>query len=142
MSEQPEGMTELDEGQCAELLATASLGRLALNVHDVLDIFPVNFAMDEGRILFRTSEGTKLAELTIHPDVVFEVDEVGDEEAWSVVVRGSARTIEREDDAIRAERVAAASTLPSIKTRIVEIVPRSMSGRRIRRGVEPSADWY
>ena len=142
MSEQPEGMTELDEGQCAELLATASLGRLALNVHDVLDIFPVNFAMDEGRILFRTSEGTKLAELTIHPDVVFEVDEVGDEEAWSVVVRGSARTIEREDDAIRAERVAAPSTLPSIKTRIVEIVPRSMSGRRIRRGVEPSADWY
>ncbi len=142
MSELPEGMTELDEAQCAKLLASASLGRLALNVGDVLDIFPVNYAIDEGRILFRTSEGTKLAELTIHPDVVFEVDDVGEKEAWSVVVRGSAKTIDREDDAFRAERVAAPSTLPSIKTRIVEIIPQSMSGRRILRDAEPGVDWY
>jgi nitroimidazol reductase NimA-like FMN-containing flavoprotein (pyridoxamine 5'-phosphate oxidase superfamily) len=42
------------------LLAERHLGRLALTDPDGPVIFPVNYAVDEGAVVFRTDPGTKL----------------------------------------------------------------------------------
>ena len=50
----------LGEPACWELLEGASVGRLAVDVAGQPDIFPVNFVVDRGSIVFRTAAGTKL----------------------------------------------------------------------------------
>jgi nitroimidazol reductase NimA-like FMN-containing flavoprotein (pyridoxamine 5'-phosphate oxidase superfamily) len=54
-----------------------------------MDIFPVNYTVDGESIVFRTAEGSKLTEVTINDEVLFEVDEYTATDAWSVVVRGT-----------------------------------------------------
>ncbi|HZK58775.1 MAG TPA: pyridoxamine 5'-phosphate oxidase family protein, partial [Cryobacterium sp.] len=86
----------LSEDECWELLLSASLGRLGLSVADEPEIFPVNFVAADKRLVFRTAEGTKLLELTVNNRVALETDGVGRDEAWSVVVKGTARVLEKE----------------------------------------------
>ena len=133
-------MRRLTEEECWALLERESLGRLGIVVQDDLEIFPVNYRADGRRLLFRTAEGTKLAGLTINDRVVFEIDGVDEASAWSVVVKGTAHTLERESELLRAEQVAPQSWLPTVKTRFVEILPASLSGRGFRRGPEPEPD--
>ena len=133
---------ELDVDDCWALLERGALGRLALTTAGVVDIFPVNYAVDGRRILFKTSEGTKLAELTVHDQVAFEIDGADDQTAWSVVVKGIARTLERRMDLDRAEQRRLVSWLPTVKTRLVEIDPLEVTGRAFVRGPEPDSEWY
>jgi hypothetical protein len=87
------GMTVLDTKTCLELLRAESVGRLAVAIHDHPDIFPVNFVVDRGTVVFRTAEGTKLAAAVLGRGVAFEIDGLDDAErqAWSVVIKGSRR---------------------------------------------------
>ena len=43
-----------------DLMSSVSLGRLVTSVSNQLEIFPVNFVTQNGTLLFRTAEGTKL----------------------------------------------------------------------------------
>ena len=91
------GASILAEDVCWALLRTAPVGRLAVSVADHPDIFPINFLVDHATIVFRTTEGTKLAATLTSPLIAFEADgydlEVG--EAWSVVVKGRTRKLSR-----------------------------------------------
>ena len=80
------------------------MGRLAVSFGDQPDIFPVNFIVDHGTIVFRTAEGTKLAAAVLGRGVAFEVDgyDADAGEAWSVVVKGHATEIERMQDVFDA----------------------------------------
>ena len=49
----------LSDEECWQLLAGEELGRLVTRVGDVLDIFPVNYVVDEDTIVFRTAEGVE-----------------------------------------------------------------------------------
>lgn len=120
--------------QCWSLLATERLGRLIVSVGDQIDVFPVNYLADSNRILFRTAEGTKLAELTIHSSVVFEVDHIGDTAGWSVVVHGTARTLSTSAEVAAAEQLDLQSWIPTTKNNIVEISPTGITGRHLRFG--------
>lgn len=133
---------ELEPDDCWALLERGALGRLALTAAGVVDIFPVNYAVDARRILFKTSEGTKLAELTVHAQVAFEVDGADEQSAWSVVVKGLARPLERRGELERAEQQRIVSWLPTLKTRIVAIEPVLVTGRAFLRGPEPEGEWY
>src|SRR5580765_2746500 len=55
------GMTILEPHESWHLLKSVALGRLAVSVAGYPDIFPVNFVVDHGSVVFRTGEGTKLA---------------------------------------------------------------------------------
>lgn len=57
----PSQVENLDSGQCLDLLRQVSVGRLAVWVDDHPDIFPLNYTVDHGTLVFRTGEGTKLA---------------------------------------------------------------------------------
>src|SRR5690348_8803731 len=86
------GVSLLEPHECWQLLRSTEVGRLAVAVMNQPDIFPVNYVVDHGSVVFRTAEGTKLAAATLGQGVAFEVDgyEPGNGEAWSVVLKGRA----------------------------------------------------
>jgi len=127
----------LTDDECWTRIATQDLGRLVTRVGDVIDIFPVNFVVDGATIVFRTAEGSKLVELTVHDEVLFEVDDHTDADAWSVVVRGHARRLVTSEEVAEADRLPLRPWLPTLKYNYVRIEPTSLSGRAFHRGPEP-----
>jgi uncharacterized protein len=98
------GITVLSTNACFDLLRGQTIGRLAVSIRDHPDIFPINYVVDRGGIVFRTAEGTKLAASVLGRGVAFEVDGLDDEagEAWSVIVKGHAVEIDGMYDLIDA----------------------------------------
>lgn len=137
MSEESDPIVPLTERECWDRLAEQQLGRLVTHVGDVLDVFPVNYTVDEHSLVFRTAEGSKLTEVTINDDVLFEVDEYTDTDAWSVVVRGRAHRLDTAAEVEAADRLPLKPWVPTLKYNYVRIVQTSLSGRDIRRGEEP-----
>lgn len=123
-------VTALTEQEAMDLLATERLGRLVLVSGDRPDIYPVNYLMHDGKLLFRTAEGDKLTELKLTPMATFQVDHADATAAWSVVVRGIARTLVRYDEINAAEELDLQSWVPTDKFNIVEIRPTEIHGRR------------
>lgn len=137
MEHTSESVTHLDDQQCWDRLAEQQLGRLVTHAGAVLDIFPVNYTVDGRSIVFRTAEGSKLTELTIDDDVLFEVDEYTDTDAWSVVVRGNARRLQTSAEVEAADALPLSPWIPTLKYNYVRITPASISGREFQRGEEP-----
>lgn len=123
--------TRLSTEQCWELLRADELGRLAFRMSDEVHLVPVNYTVDGETILFRTAEGNKLLGVTMHPEVVFEIDAYDDDQAHSVIVRGRARVLE-EDEEHRAENVPLHTWVETPKYNVVEIVPTEITGRAFR----------
>lgn len=132
-----EAVTDMTGEENWNLLEHAQLGRLALSVRGDVDIFPINFVVFEGALYFRTSPGSKLAELTANPRVALEADRYDDESAASVVVKGIAERLELQDDIDAADRLELRPWIPTLKYRWVRITPTTVSGRRFRRSPEP-----
>ncbi len=88
-------MGVIDEAQCIELMVSTPIGRVGFNSGDAPLVLPVNFAMHEGAVVFRTLEGLKLAAAAQGQMVCFEVDQwdARDKSGWSVVVRGQASEV-------------------------------------------------
>ncbi len=102
-------ITVLDEDECTRLLASQSVGRLAFTFRDRVDIEPIHFVFDAGRIVGRTQFGTKVEVLAHHPWVAFEVDEVRALFSWrSVVVHGRLEFPDPEGSAVERDRHARA----------------------------------
>ena len=126
------GIDILETNTCLELLRSSEVGRLAVSITDHPDIFPVNFVLDRGTVVFRTAEGTKLAAAVLGRAVAFEVDGYDPDsgEAWSVVVKGGAVEIERMQDLFDALDLPLYPWHAAPKHRFVRIEPREISGRR------------
>ncbi len=126
------GTTILEANSCWDLLRSCDVGRLAVAFGDQPDIFPVNFVVDHGTIVFRTAEGTKLAAAVLGRGVAFEVDgyDADAGEAWSVVAKGRATEIERMQDAFEALDLPLFPWHAAPKHRFVRIEPEDVSGRR------------
>jgi hypothetical protein len=79
----------LARDECVALLADQCVGRLAVVLNGVPDIFPVNYVLDGDAVVFKTNAGRKLEGIT-RGVVAFEVDMVdhASRSGWSVVVRG------------------------------------------------------
>jgi nitroimidazol reductase NimA-like FMN-containing flavoprotein (pyridoxamine 5'-phosphate oxidase superfamily) len=104
-SPKSEELELLSEDECKRLLQSEKLGRVAFVVDGRPQIFPVNYAFDDGVVVFRTSPGLKL-ERGPYGYAAFEVDQIdsGKGVAWSVVVQGTAQDISETIDS-RSERL-------------------------------------
>jgi nitroimidazol reductase NimA-like FMN-containing flavoprotein (pyridoxamine 5'-phosphate oxidase superfamily) len=118
-------------------LLSEKVGRLALSVRDQPDIFPVNYVGHEGKVYFRTAEGTKLLELTVNANVAFEADGYDDTNAWSVVVIGTAKAIESQGAIDTLNTLPLHPFAPTLKYVWVEITPTDVRGRSFEMGDEP-----
>ena len=83
----------LDDSEAWNLLSSVALGRLVTSFGGQLEIFPVNFITENGTVLFRTAEGTKLFTTVMNEKVLFEADDHTADEGWSVILRGTARML-------------------------------------------------
>jgi nitroimidazol reductase NimA-like FMN-containing flavoprotein (pyridoxamine 5'-phosphate oxidase superfamily) len=123
------GGTEIvSEEDCLELLRSESIGRLALVVDDRIEIFPINYAVDNGSVLFRTNDGRKFRGSGT-AEVAFEVDaiEADAHAGWSVVVHGHPEDITDLGETARDQVQPWAGR----KEFLVRITPRSITGRRV-----------
>ena len=126
------GTAILDSHACLGLLRTCDVGRLAVSITDLPDIFPINYVVDHGDVVFRTAEGTKLAAALVGHGVAFEVDgyDADAGEAWSVVVKGYATEIEQMHERFDALDLPLFPWHAAPKHRFVRIEPVDITGRR------------
>jgi nitroimidazol reductase NimA-like FMN-containing flavoprotein (pyridoxamine 5'-phosphate oxidase superfamily) len=126
------GVAILATDACWGLLRSTDVGRLAVSVAGEPDIFPVNYVVDQGTVVFRTAPGTKLSGVAIGQAVAFEVDGYDPDagEAWSVVVRGRGEQITRSHELIDTTDLPLFPWQVGEKHRFVRIVPTNVSGRR------------
>jgi hypothetical protein len=129
-----EGLTveKLSESDCWALLRTTSVGRLAVWVDDHPDIFPLNYAVDHGTLVFRSGAGTKLSAALSDAPVALEADGYDAEtaRAWSVVIRGNAEEISGGQNLLDTVDLPLFPWQAGDKGRFVRIVPTVTSGRR------------
>jgi nitroimidazol reductase NimA-like FMN-containing flavoprotein (pyridoxamine 5'-phosphate oxidase superfamily) len=127
-----QGMVALDPHECWCLLRGCEVARLAISITDHPDIFPINFVVDHGSVVFRTAEGTKLTGSVLGRAVAFEADayDARSGEAWSVVIKGTAREIERMQELFDAFDLPLFPWHAGPKHRFVRITPETITGRR------------
>lgn len=128
-------MEVLSESECWRLLRSVDLGRIALATDDGIEIFPINFVVDRGTIVFRTAAGTKLTRVSQTSEIAFEADDSDPPAgvAWSVVVKGDAETIHGRTAVFDAFEINLRPWHNSNKPFFVRLEPRSISGRRLVR---------
>ena len=118
--------------RCEELLQSQSVGRIAWQAADGLQILPVTYAWHEGTIIFRTSPYGVLSELVRPTDVALEIDELDQDSrrGWSVVVAGPrpgscrTRSAGTHVDGWRRRPWAA-----GVRNVFIQVTPRRVSGR-------------
>jgi nitroimidazol reductase NimA-like FMN-containing flavoprotein (pyridoxamine 5'-phosphate oxidase superfamily) len=124
----------LEHHECWALLRTVSVGRLAVLVDGRPDIFPVNYTVDGGTLVFRTGQGTKLSAASGDAAVAVEADGVDPQtgHAWSVVIRGTAALVKSTEDVLETSRLYLFPWQAGKKDAFVRITPDSVSGRRFQ----------
>jgi nitroimidazol reductase NimA-like FMN-containing flavoprotein (pyridoxamine 5'-phosphate oxidase superfamily) len=77
------------------LLASVSVGRVGLSIKALPAVLPVNFALLDGEVVFRTVEGTKFHAAAAGRVLAFEADgyETDGLSGWSVLVQGVSRVV-------------------------------------------------
>jgi nitroimidazol reductase NimA-like FMN-containing flavoprotein (pyridoxamine 5'-phosphate oxidase superfamily) len=123
------GLDELSREECLRLVASHSIGRIAVappgqSPH----VLPVNYVLDVDVIVFRSDPGTKV-DLTPHHPVSFQVDhfDPSDRTGWSVLLRGNASEVQRSE----VSHLGLESWAGGEKAHWVRVVPVIVTGRRI-----------
>jgi hypothetical protein len=141
MAAYPDGITVLDSSNCWTLVRSAEVGRLAIVIDGRPDIFPINFVVDHGSVVFRTASGPKLAAAVARESVAFEVDgyDAAAGEAWSVVLKGHAEEVRRLHELFDAATLPLFPWHAAPKQHFVRITPDGISGRSFH--IVDSATW-
>jgi nitroimidazol reductase NimA-like FMN-containing flavoprotein (pyridoxamine 5'-phosphate oxidase superfamily) len=127
------GLELLTDTESRQLLAGGDVGRIGITVAALPAIFPVNYRVVDGSIVFWTAPGSKLSAAAAGAVVAFEVDDYGscDRSGWSVLVIGEAEVV---DEPALVERAAGSGLQPYVdgaRTALVRIEPALISGRRL-----------
>ena len=123
---------ELSVSECWALIRTVPIGRIALPGTDDIEIFPVNFIVDGGSIVFRTAPGPKQTLLGDGARCSFEADhiDVGEQLVWSVVLKGPARPVVGHDAIIATFDMEVPAWQAGPKPTYVRMKPQVITGRR------------
>ena len=89
----------LDPGECMELLAAKSVGRIAYASDAGARILPVNYVLVDDSVIFRTVADGEIFHHALSSICAFEIDETDEffQSGWSVVVVGRLQ-LATEDD--------------------------------------------
>lgn len=123
----------LDRAECLRLLATDSVGRLAVSIDALPAILPVNYALLDGDVVLRTGAGGKYDAAVRGAVVAFEVDTIDrlDRTGWSVLVTGVASVVTDPDDRAHAADLLRDIWAPGPRDEFVRIPTVLVSGRRL-----------
>lgn len=128
-------LVDIPTHECHALLATATLGRVAVLVDGRPEVFPVNHVFDEtdASVVFPTNANTKLHAALGWPYVAFEVDGMDTlpPSGWSVLVVGRAEEITDADVIARLAPRRTTVWRAGRQMHWLRIVPSKVTGRRI-----------
>ncbi len=95
-------------------------------------VLPVNYAVLDGDVAFRTGVNTVLAAGTDDRTVAFEADEIDDlmESGWSVQVVGRARHVYDQAEVANVFERLSDPWAPGTRPLVVRITPEEITGRR------------
>ena len=129
----------MDRDECLVLLADHTVGRLGVVSGGSPMIFPVNYALDEQDIVFRSADGSKV-DHGLGGRVCFEIDEFDLEtrSGWSVVVTGRLEEVTSLQPSMY-KRITSADVEPwadGEKPHWLRIRAGNVTGRRV--GPEPA----
>ena len=140
--ESAESVVELlNEAECRRLIAAGGVGRIGYTGRFGPAILPVNYALHEGTIVFRTGQhgplGEDLRTGIEHAEskVAFEIDEISPatREGWSILVQGAAHPVDSEAERASVLRSGVEPWAGGDKELFVRVIPTRITGRRIRR---------
>lgn len=125
----------MDEDESMRMLQSVRWGRCAWSGPAGPRILPVNHAVVDGNVVFRTGLHGTLADATDAADgspVAFEVDELDDRLAWgwSVVVLGRAEQVQDHTEVEALFRRLPQPWATGLRPVLVRIVPTEVTGRR------------
>jgi nitroimidazol reductase NimA-like FMN-containing flavoprotein (pyridoxamine 5'-phosphate oxidase superfamily) len=130
------GVQSLSEAECYELLEATTVGRIAFNSSEGLQIIPINFAVVSGSLFFRTSPEGLLSQLACGAeDVAFEADyhsRTGPR-GWSVLIKGSVRALAPDEAAQITAEDHLVPWADGDRTLYLRLDPAKVSGRRVSR---------
>lgn len=126
-------LRHLDVSRCLQLLEDHHVGRVALNDPAGPLVFPVNYTVDGGTVVFRTTMGTKLAAAEEHEAVAFQVDHVDPDRhlGWSVLVRGLLVEVTDADELDRLRELPLEPFAGGTRNHYVRVMAASVAGRII-----------
>ena len=130
----PQSFSAISPARCKELLATQSIGRVAWQGPEGLQILPVTYAYYDGSIVFRTSPNSVLSDLSSSTHVVFEIDEIDQRShrGWSVVASGQAEAVEEPREVNRLLTDAGlVPWAPGERNMLIQITPQKVTGRTV-----------
>jgi hypothetical protein len=130
-------LEELTPEECRRLLGGGGVGRVVFVGEAGPAALPVNFALLEGEVVFRTAADGVVARVlgSKGASLAFEVDHVDDalSEGWSVLVRGQARPL-GEAELARVQGLEIEPWAGGVRDLYVRLVSSELTGRRIRVG--------
>ena len=135
-----EGLELLSDDEAWRLLASGEVGRVGITIGALPAIFPVNYRLVDGAILFRTAPGSKMAAAAAGSVVAFEVDDYGvwDRSGWSVLAVGNAELVDEPSVRDAADAAGLEAFVDGDRTALVRIEPTFLSGRRLVHHPPPS----
>jgi nitroimidazol reductase NimA-like FMN-containing flavoprotein (pyridoxamine 5'-phosphate oxidase superfamily) len=132
----PPKLTELSREECLHLLASAPIGRVGLSIKALPAVLPVNFALIDGDVVFRTVEGTKFHSAAAGRVLAFEADGYAPDgrSGWSVLVQGVSRVVTDDAELYRIQQLTLEPwAVDGDADQIVRITSTVVSGRRFQR---------
>ncbi|WP_285591623.1 pyridoxamine 5'-phosphate oxidase family protein [Herbidospora sp. NBRC 101105] len=126
----------LNEQECLQLIGAAGIGRVAFGGALGPTIFPVNYRLLNGEIVFRIREGGTMDESLrsgiedLEIKIAFQVDHIDEtnHEGWSVLIQGPAHHVPESDIKANVDSWAGDD-----RNHYIRIAPQRVTGRRINR---------
>ena len=128
---------ELTRDECLRLFQTKTVGRVAFTAPRGPQIFPVNYAISNETVVFRTAAYSSLAANLNNAPAAFEVDDVDDfhRAGWSVLAVGLATLVDDPDELVDLWRDDAPEPWAAgLRTLLIRITPDQITGRRVHPG--------
>jgi transcriptional regulator with XRE-family HTH domain len=127
------GHLTIDE--CNALVAPGGVGRFVFVDQRGPAALPVNFRVLDGDIVFRTKAKAPFLADALRREISFEVDHLDEAlaEGWSVLLTGEGHVIVDPAERDRARALGVAPWAGGEREAYVRLVPRMVTGRRIRR---------
>jgi uncharacterized protein len=119
--------------ECLALLRQGAIGRVAVSVGAIPEIFPVRYCLIDDAIVFRAGRDTRLHMASRQAVLAFEVDEFDIDacHGWSVLVVGRSDEVTDPDEIAIARQRLADDWVPADDDHVLRIAPHRVTGRRI-----------
>ena len=136
----------LDETQCLALIAGGGVGRIGYTSRFGPAVLPVNYHLYDQTIVFRTGIHSSMVEdlrtgiADAEYNIAFEIDQIEPitQEGWSVLVQGAAHFVDSDEERAPIAELGVQAWAGGRKDQFIRVIPRHVTGRRIRRAPEPT----